>query len=146
MNQTLEARLQFLEDQFALTQLLNDYQRFSDRNDPQAWGNLWIEDAVSARMDGTILHGRKELAESAGKSMAQFDTRQHVLTNPTFVVDGDTAEGSCGLIYTGRPNGVGEGGYIQFGGSYRWTFRRTGGGWKIVTREMMIDWRKPAAV
>lgn len=144
MAQDIEARLRFLEDHFALTQLLHDYQRFTDQDDPVSWANCWTEDAVVLRGDGTEMRGRKELAEGVAQSIAQFDTRQHVLTNPSFAIDGDTASGACGLIYSGRPNGAGVEDYIQFGGMYRWTFRRTQDGWKIASRELAIDWRRPA--
>lgn len=142
--QTIEERLCFLEDQFQLMQLLNDYQRFTDEADPEAWANCWVEDAVVARAgDPEPMRGRKELAAAVAKSIAQFDTRQHVLTNPSFQIDGDHATGVCGLVYTGRMNGAGIEDYVQFGGSYRWGFRRTAEGWKIATREMVTDWKRP---
>jgi len=145
MTKTIEDRLRFLEDHFLLTQLLHDYQRFTDEGDPDGWAHCWTEDAVVARMDGSLMRGRPELAEGVAKSIAQFDTRQHVLTNPTFQIDGDQASGTCGLIYTGRPTGAGIGDYAQFGGTYRWGFRRTAEGWKIETRELVIDWQRPTA-
>lgn len=145
MTKTIEDRLRFLEDHFLLTQLLHDYQRFTDGADPENWARCWTEDAVVARADGSPMRGHQELAEGVAKSIAQFDTRQHVLTNPTFQIDGDRASGICGLIYTGRPTGAGIEEYTQFGGTYRWGFRRTSAGWKIETRELIIDWRRPTA-
>lgn len=146
MARTIEDRLRFLEDHFELTRLLHDYQRFTDGADPAAWANCWTEDAVVARAGADEpMRGRQELAEGVAQSIAQFDTRQHVLTNPSFQIDGDRASGVCGLIYTGRPTGAEVEDYVQFGGTYRWGFLRTPQGWKIATRELVIDWRRPAA-
>lgn len=142
MTMSIEERLRFLEDHFQLTQLLHDYQRFTDGADPESWANCWTDDAVVERPQAEPMRGRKELAAGVAASIAKFDTRQHVLTNPSFQIDGDSATGICGLIYTGRPTGAGIEDYVQFGGSYRWSFRRTPDGWKIATRELIIDWQR----
>ncbi|MGE4432255.1 MAG: nuclear transport factor 2 family protein [Sphingobium sp.] len=144
MNGTLEERLLRVEDQLALQALLNDYQRFTDEGNPEGWANCWTKDAVLDRGDGSPpVIGRVELAQNVARSIALFKTRQHILSNPSFTIDGDAARGTCSLLYTGTTADAGPENYVQFGGSYRWTFRRTDEGWKIETREMQIDWQRP---
>ena len=144
MNADIDRRLHHLEAHRELSELLCRYQQTTDRGDMAGWAACFVEDAVVPRSDSDIpLRGRAEIAARGAEFIAGFEARQHVIGNLSFDIDGDEATGASDLIFTGRPVGASLEDYVQFGATYRWGFRRTAEGWKIVSRDMMVVWQRP---
>ncbi len=121
------------------------YGRCADVGDFEEFGNVFDEDGTSEFSSPSIsktLVGRPEIRESCRAAMANYTGRQHVLNGLDFEVNGDVAKGSGTLIFYGVLKDSTPDNFVEFGGHYRWTFRRTAAGWKVKTQNLSVFWNR----
>jgi hypothetical protein len=135
--ETVEARLQRLEDREAIRKLLMNYGRFLDQRNLPAFSQLfaekdgeWIGGMGRAKGSKAIL---KMMEDTFGKgSKGSGAPNHHLFTNETISVDGDRAEALTKWIFmvqgeAGRPQAF----YL---GHYEDIFIREKGHWKFLRR------------
>jgi ketosteroid isomerase-like protein len=132
----LEARVQALEDELAVTRTIVEYGFAVDTGDASATGALFTEDAVFD-VDGGVMQSRADV-----EAMVLGPGHQRLLPNcahtigPAVVrVDGDTAVAvGYSRIYHRQADD-----FVLFRiGCNRWELQRTAGGWRIATRTTRV--------
>jgi ketosteroid isomerase-like protein len=142
MTGSLEARLQSLEDERALRQLIGAYTQRGDALDWEGWAELFAEDAIFD-IPGAFgtLSGRKEIHDVSKAALGTvYQVTQHYIINLDFAVDGDRATGRGDLLYAALPDQTRPTGYYLTGGRYSWTFIRTNVGWRIYRATLNFLW------
>ncbi len=140
--ETVEGRLQRLEDREAIRKLLMDYGRFLDQRNFVAFSQLfsekdgeWIGGMGRAKSSQGIL---KLMEDTIGKDSKGLGApNYHLFTNEMISVDGDRAEALTKWIFmvqgeAGRPQPF----YL---GHYEDTFIREKGHWKFLRRNVYGD-------
>jgi hypothetical protein len=140
--QTVEARLQVLEDRQEIRQLLMNYGRFLDQRDFASFSQLfaeqggeWIGGMGRAKGPQAI---RKLMEDTIGKDASMPKSANfHLFTNEIIDVKGDKAAGTAKWIFVVR----GEGNRPQFVflGHYEDSFIRENGRWKFLQRTVYAD-------
>jgi hypothetical protein len=125
--------LRELADKQALTDLLSEYTIASDSYDAKRLGDLWLDDGVFEFPGGwdEPAVGRDEIIRKDFYLMELFESVQHTMLNPLFVIKGDVAEGRNNAIFHGCKDKNVPTSFVSGGGFYNWTFKRTDKGWKI---------------
>jgi hypothetical protein len=129
----LQARVQRLDDQAAIYQLIANYGPAADSGWSEAAASLWTEDGTYDAQVGTW-QGHEAIAGMiAGATHQSYihDGCAHVLTMPYIAIDGDTAVATCyGLLFRNDgPNFR-----IWRVTATRWELVRTAAGWRIEHR------------
>jgi uncharacterized protein (TIGR02246 family) len=138
---SVEARLQRLEDEQEIRDVLYEYGRRLDSGDLEGYAQLfakdgeWIGGFGSAKGPADILALMQKFIKTKPdpKNVHGF----HVFTNPVVHVDGDHATSLCKLIFMGR--GPDNRPVPMLGGHYDDTFVREDGHWKFQRRVVMLD-------
>ena len=143
MASEMEARLQELEDQLALSKLINTYHRRADAFDWEGWADCFTEDAEFdfANEFGTMC-GRRAIHDICKDNMDHvYEVMQHVMVNLDFEITGkDSAIGHGNLIFTALPRANEPYVNFQSGGRYDWEFKRTANGWRIAKARLDFIW------
>ena len=130
----LEARVQMLEDQLAVQQLLNRWGPAVDTGDSAAAAALWTDDGVLqseiSYLDGPA--GVAAMVESDGQQALIDQGCAHVQAFPLITVDGDRATATgYSRVYLHQEDGS----YAVWRVSAnRWEFTRTSDGWRASRR------------
>lgn len=132
-NQSLEARIQLIEDRRAIEHLVNEYHKRADAFDWAGWSETIAEDGVLDFPTGFgKMSGRKNIHDTCKASMDHvYEVMQHVIVNLDIEVNGDTATGTANLLFTGIMKASDPTKYYQCGGRYKFNFQRTPQGWLI---------------
>ncbi len=147
-NDSLERRVQRLEDRSEITELVHEYTRVFDMGDHDAMADLFATDALidyGPALGGEI-RGRENIRTWL-RGIYAFRRTSHHLSNVQITFDDeDRARGTCYVLAwhewpDDRPNAVLYGRYVD-------EYRRTDEGWRIsVRREIQhgqenfdIDW------
>jgi len=148
---TIEQRLQRVEDELAIRQVLVDYSARQDRRDYAGYAALFARDGewVNGK---TVRKGRdairKMLVDIYGAPPAGFVNMDsyHISSNPEVTIDGDRATArSRHLLIMRGPNGEPQ---PALAGRYEDEFVREDGAWKILRRvdypvmPTADEWRK----
>jgi len=140
--ETLEARLQRLEDREAIRRLLMDYGRFLDQRNFVAFSQLfsekegeWIGGMGRAKGSQAILPLMEDTIGTDSKGLGA--PNYHLFSNEMISVDGDRAEATTKWIFmvqgeAGRPQ-------MFYLGHYEDTFIREKGDWKFLSRTAYAD-------
>ncbi|HEX3838777.1 MAG TPA: nuclear transport factor 2 family protein [Steroidobacteraceae bacterium] len=137
--QSLEARIQRIDDRMAIQQLLMEYGRAVDNRDFAAFAALFTEDGEWQGAQGSY-RGRKEIQESMEKMFtdAAADIPQgknfHLLTNVIIDLQGDHATASSKFIFY-KMNGAKP--EAEVAGRYEDQLVRVGGAWKFKQRRAL---------
>lgn len=141
MAQSLEQRVQVIEDRHEIAKLKARYVNLNDggwngptHTDPQAVADMFTEDGVWDGRPSTPLAKGRDAIRTIFENFGVVPFVVHYVTNPIIEVDGDTATGHWhALVAMTVP-----------GGQALWTFGyyiedyvRTGEGWKF--RTMRFD-------
>ncbi len=136
-----------MSDRAALADLAADYARCVDRGDPEGVAACFAPDGVLRRVDlpsgGTILSertGREEIARAI--SRMSYNATFHFLGQQQTEITGDTATGETYCIahhLTVPDDGTPATDFIMFI-RYHDQFVRLDEGWRILVRELQIDW------
>ncbi|EJM61852.1 hypothetical protein PMI30_04990 [Pseudomonas sp. GM50] len=138
--ESLQRRLQLLEDKEAITTLLNHYCRACDTHDFEGFGNKFTEDGVLNYEEWGEIKGREEIAKAASVEGA-IQGLQHSITNLQIDITGaDTASATASLIFFAAPDTSKPFECYSCGGPYEFKFRRTAEGWKITRHKLSRSW------
>lgn len=129
--------LQRLLDDKEIEQLLFEYCRAADANDPESLADCFTEDCVARYAPGPPSVGRAGRRDQATRDLAMFSATSHHLTNLTITyLDDDSARAESVVHAWHRPNE--DRGNWQLWARYRDLVRRTPGGWRIAERELLL--------
>jgi hypothetical protein len=132
----LEQRLQALEDQVAIYQIVCGYGYAVDGLNTQAVGELYAPDGVYAVADIPPYVGREKVAAittTPGHVAMVGEGCAHMSSLPHVVIDGDRASATC---YTALlRNGAGGFEIARLSASRLELSRKPGGGWQIDHRQ-----------
>ncbi|HTO06600.1 MAG TPA: nuclear transport factor 2 family protein [Myxococcota bacterium] len=130
------------EDFFQIQQVLYAYARAIDAKD---WKSLERVFTPDARIHYALERGAQlrfpELGPWLARAMTIFKATQHVISNPSIELRGDTASSTAYLVATHvqvRPDGTEN--LTTEGGRYTDTWQRTAEGWRIATRKLERIW------
>lgn len=126
------------EDREQIRELYSRYAVFVDASQFDDWVNCFTSDGVfESPVMGTFA-GHEALRRFTGQYEASWAGGgvRHMMVNVSFDIDGDTATGTCGLIYFKVHDGKSE--YLLTGG-YRDTLRKVDGEWRFTHRKVYID-------
>ncbi|KAJ4361116.1 uncharacterized protein N0V89_001685 [Didymosphaeria variabile] len=138
--QSLQKRLQVLEDKEALCSLLNEYCNIADAHDWVGYANTYTDDAIMTFEEWGDTHGKEAIAKAASAE-ERFEGLQHSMTNMQFNVDGsDSATGTAYLWFCATPAVKQPEVHYAFGGPYKFEFKRTSQGWKISRMHLKKIW------
>lgn len=137
---SVEARLQAIEDQLAIYQIVSGYGYAIDGCNAEVVGSLYAEDGVYAVGDMPAFEGRERIMAIAsdehhlglvGAGCA------HVSTTPHVVIDGDRAVATCHtMLMQHRDGGFFVG---RLSASRIELSRQPGGGWQIDRRQNFLQ-------
>jgi len=130
----LEARIQMLEDQLAVQQLLNRWGPAVDTGHSAAAAALWTEDGVLeseiSYLDGPA--GVAAMVESDGQQALIDQGCAHVQAFPLITIDGDRATATgYSRVYLHQDD---DRYAIWRVSANRWEFARTADGWRATRR------------
>jgi hypothetical protein len=133
---SVEQRLQALEDQIAIYQLICGYGYAVDGMNYEAVGSLYAENGVYAVSDSGAFKGRAAVA-GITKAQGHIDLVgagcAHVSTLPYVVINGDRATATC---HTMLMRSGGDGFYVaRLSASRIECSRKPEGGWQIDHRQ-----------
>lgn len=132
----LEARLQRLEDEQAISQLVASYGPAVDAGDAAAAAALWAEDGIFDVVPYFVLEGHAGIAgmvNGEGHQWLIHNGGGHVLTAPKVVVDGDRAFAWNHALNV-RWDADADRFWIARLSANEWELRRDPEGWRVVRR------------
>lgn len=131
----MNEQFQVMLDKQALTDLVSQYAISADTYDAELLASLWMEDGVYDFPGGweEPVVGRDAIVEVDFRLMRTYQVVQHLIANPYFTINGDTAQGRTNIIFHGCTDKTQLEQHVSAGGYYEWTFQRTAQGWKIKT-------------
>jgi 3-phenylpropionate/cinnamic acid dioxygenase small subunit len=126
------------EDREQIRELYARYAIYIDSSRFDDWVNCFTTDGT---FESPVL-GKYTGADELHKFTRQYHESwagggvRHMMVNVSFEVQGDTATGTCSLIYFKVHDGKSE--YLLTGG-YHDTLRKTQGEWRYTQRKVYID-------
>ncbi len=127
-----------IADRLAIEALLLRYGTALDSRDPAMLETCFSDDAV-LEYDAAPAATRAEFVARA-KGLTKFVVTQHIVTNVSVSIDGDTAHATC-YAHAQHVRGETEGreSYLM-GGTYTDDLVRTPDGWRISRRRFVCGW------
>jgi ketosteroid isomerase-like protein len=132
----LASRIQALEDQLEIMQLVAQYGPAVDSGSGEAAAALWAEDGIFDVAGYSRMQGRPDIAamvHGAGHQSLIRNGCGHVLTVPHIVVDGDQATGRSYALNIRWDPGA-DRFWIGRVSANTWRWTRTADGWRIAER------------
>ncbi len=138
-------------DRLALLDVAYAYARFADRIDAESLGGLFVEDGVLRilRPRGGVAPvervGRAEII-SAIKRLDRYQSTFHLVGNHYYEIDGDEATGEVYCVahhVQGEPDERSD--HVMMI-RYVDRYRREPDGWRILERELHVDWTEERVV
>ena len=134
----------------ALLDLAYAYARHADHIEADALGALFVDDGVLRiiRAGGAAVVervGRAEIVTAIG-GLARYDKTFHMVGNHSYVIEGEDATGEVYCIahhVHGEPGSRRD--HVMMI-RYHDRYLRTGDGWRIVERELHVDWTEERTV
>jgi len=126
------------DDREQIRELYARYANYVDAARFDDWIDCFTADGIFESPLMGLFKGPDELRRFTGQyenSWAGGGVR-HMMVNVSFDIEGDTATGTCGLIYFKVHDGKSE--YLLTGG-YRDTLRKVDGEWRFSHRKVYID-------
>jgi hypothetical protein len=137
-------------DRQALTQLAYTYARHADRIEPDLLAALFVEDGVLHITRGAAYppvrrSGRAEIAIAIAR-LDRYEKTFHLVANQLYDIDGDTATGEvyCVAHHVRADHGSRVDHVMMI--RYLDQYRRETDGWRIVTRDLHVDWTEDRPV
>ena len=140
-----------VSDRLALLDVADAYARFADRIDAESLGGLFVEDGVLRilRPRGGVAPvervGRAEII-SAIKRLDRYQSTFHLVGNHHYEIDGDEATGEVYCVahhVQGEPDERSD--HVMMI-RYVDRYRREPDGWRILERELHVDWTEERVV
>lgn len=139
------------DDRAALLDVAYAYARHADHVDAESLGALFVEDGVlritRRGVDGPPVErvGRAEIV-SAIRRLDRYEKTFHLVGNSYYEIDGGEATGEvyCVAHHVHGDPGSRRDHVMMI--RYHDRYRREPGGWKIVERELHVDWTEERSV
>ena len=151
MNSTnTSAAIQAIEDRMALKNLVDTFSTLADQKETQKQTLLFTEDALSETfVNGQVvssLKGRKQIGETFGAFLDNFETVYHINAQQTVTLNGDKATGIsyCLVTLIGTENGRKM--KTTIGAYYTDEFVRQNSHWLIAHRKATFAWQEKQAM
>jgi SnoaL-like domain len=126
------------EDRQEITDLTIAYCWALDSKEFEDLRSIFVPEATA--MLGGERSGIESIIERVTQALSSLDSSQHIISNHQIKVDGDSATCRCYLhaqhvrrAAEGSPNYIVAGRYID-------RLTRTPEGWRIVRRDLLVDW------
>ena len=139
-----------LENRILLKELIDNVSILGDKKDFYAQVNLFTEDALSETFVGETsilkLKGRKDMAESFGAFLKDYEIVYHFNRPQLVTLNGDRAIGTCYCLITliGTENGKKI--KTAIGAVYQDDYIQTGNCWLIAKRIGYFNWQEKVAL
>jgi ketosteroid isomerase-like protein len=126
------------EDREEIRELYARYAIFVDSSRFDDWINCFTPDGVFESPVMGTFKGHEELRRFTSQYQASWNGGgvRHMMVNVSFDIAGETAKGTCALIYFKVHDGKSE--YLLTGG-YHDTLRKENGEWRFTHRRVYID-------
>ncbi len=130
-----------------ITETLQDYCHFVDRNDPASLvTQVFCADGCFELGARHAVLGRENLARMFAKTLAAFTATSHHLSNVQIRFQDENTAQATAYVYAWHVT-VADGQRIDLWGRYRDQLRRTPDGWRIATRRLAVagsdGWANP---
>jgi hypothetical protein len=141
----LNKRIAEIEDKMALKELVDTFSILADKKDIKTQVLLFTEDAtVETFVNGTSvtkLKGRKEMEDTFGAFLKNFETVYHFNGQQTVKIEGDKASGTsyCLVTLIGTENGKKM--KTNIGVYYQDEYVCENNRWLIAKRTSVFDWQ-----
>lgn len=128
------------EDELAIRDLAYRYARLVDRRDYAAIPRVFTPDVELTTM-GFTMRGHAEI-DTAFRKIEMYSATLHCVHNQVTRIDGDRAEGEfyCVANHIHERDGVEY--KLDMGIRYEDRYVRTGDGWRIATRALILIWQQ----
>ena len=134
----------YLADKFALQELCAKYSRAVDRRDFELLRSLYHPDSTDEH--GNMFAGEGgDFVAYVSRTVTQFESTSHYITNMLFAVDGNTAEGEIYKINYHRTKPP-ERMEIVTGSRSHDRYEKRDGVWKFLYRGITLDWARQTPV
>jgi hypothetical protein len=134
----------YLADKFALQELCAKYSRAVDRRDFALLRSLYHEDSTDEH--GSMFAGDGgDFVDYVSRTVTQFESTAHYITNMLFMVEGTKAEGEVYKINYHRTKPP-ERMEIITGSRSHDRYERRNGVWKFMYRGISLDWARQVPV
>ena len=138
MSDSIEARLQRLEDLQAINQLFIDYGEHLDAGDFEAYAQLFADDGEVLLGPMGRASGRAEIQALMTKTLAaSVGTTFHIVSSPRITLDGDTA--SSTVMWSVATAAADRLARISMVGHHVDDLVRTPDGWRFQRRRGVVD-------
>jgi uncharacterized protein (TIGR02246 family) len=134
------SRLEAAVDRLELRELVERYGMGADTRGKEVFGALFLDDAVFTTQEGGRFEGRLAIVALLDHLASHYPQSLHFVGNHVVTLDGDSA---TGLVYCLAHH------VYELDGQHRDTlmiirysdeYERTGDGWRISSRHLMVDW------
>jgi hypothetical protein len=138
-------------DEIALRGLSVDYAAAADARDGDALAALFVEDGAlvvpryPVDMRPVVTRSGPDALRQVAEMLGRYDRTFHLIGDGRFLVEGEGASGEVQCV-AHHVTAVGSGSASSVGSDmvwfirYRDRYRRSGTGWKIVRRELHLQW------
>lgn len=135
-----------MADEWALRRLVQLYARAVDRNEPELFVSLFLEDAV-IEGPGFRASGHEQLYGVPATLVQRFRGTMHCVFNQTVTIEGDTAQGETYCIAYHRIDGEdGRPMTLDWAIRYQDCFARRSGEWRFAHRQLLVEWIRQTPV
>ena len=135
--------LELLIDRAEISDVFSRYAMAVDTRDWALFRTCFTDDVefdVTSLSPGVIIHGADQLVEGSKQLFETVETSQHIITNHSHQIDGDTAKSTSYLQAQHVGNGGFGGDQYILAGYYSYDMLRTEDGWKIKKYKLTITW------
>lgn len=111
--------------------------------DTRDWGGLvdvFLPDATANLGGRTVLAGIDAITQRCRSTLSRLDLSQHLVSTHQVAIDGDEATHRCHFQAQHVRSGAEGGDNYIVGGRYEDRLRRTGDGWRIAHRDLVVMW------
>ena len=134
-----EMQIEKIVDKQKIIDLTIAYTWIIDRGPRENLNEIFTDDAVFI-IDVRRLNGLDEILGKIERTLGGLSASQHLISNHQVLIDGDNATCSCYLHAQHTLHGTeGSDNYVM-AGRYVDKLIRVGTEWRIVERELILDW------
>lgn len=135
-----DQELHLLVDERDIVALALRYCRALDTKDWPGLADVFLPDATAELGTPVTLDGLAQIVDRVRTALQHLDDSQHLVGNHEVAVDGDTATHRCYLQAQHIRHGATGGPHYIVAGRYEDRLVRTGAGWRIAHRSLVVMW------
>jgi len=138
-----EITVQTLLDRAAISDVLHNYAMAVDTRNWDLFRSCFTDDVeadFSSLWPGAVFHGGDAWAAQAAGIIDGLDATQHIITNHSHDIDGDTAHSTAYLHAQHVFKNDFGGDQCVVAGYYTYDMVRTSDGWKIKKYDLKVTW------